>query len=177
MHPFFCAKTPMALTKSNIQGESLDFNTKIFLYYHKKHKTMEPISTAAIATVVGYLAKTLKDNKSIQTFFSDFTAATVNWIRPIFLEGEAPKEVLKNLQEAPDDDLNQTDVRTAIQRAVRNNPDAEKMLAEMAEIIRKKTGETNNSGNIMTITGDGNIGVQGISGSSINIGTPPTQKP
>ena len=137
---------------------------------------MEPISTAAIATVVGYLAKTLKENKSIKTFFSDFTEATVNWIRPIFVEGEAPKELLKNLQEAPDDGLNQSDVNNALQRAIRNNPDAEKMLLEMAEIIRKKTGETGNSGDTMTIIGDGSIGMQRISGSTITFGTNPTEK-
>ena len=43
---------------------------------------MEPITIAAI---VGYLAKTLKDNKTFKDFTTDFTDATVRWIRPRFL--------------------------------------------------------------------------------------------
>jgi hypothetical protein len=48
---------------------------------------MEPVSTTTmIATVVGYLAKKLKDSKSVQDFFNDFTEASVKWIRPLFLK-------------------------------------------------------------------------------------------
>ncbi len=46
---------------------------------------MEPLSTSVIlASIVGYLAKSLNEDKSIKTFFSDFSEATVKWIGILF---------------------------------------------------------------------------------------------
>ena len=100
---------------------------------------MEPVTTSAmIGTVVGYLAKKLKDNTSINNFLNDFTEATVNWIKPLFIIDDKPKEVLENMQKDPADELNQKDAVNAIERGLRQNPDALKLLEQMVAVIQQK---------------------------------------
>ena len=121
---------------------------------------MEPVTTtAAIGTVVGYLAKTLKDNKSIQDFFKDFTDATVAWIRPVFLQDdETPKEVLANLQQNPDSQPRQEAVKNALAIELENNPQAEQFLKEMSEVIQEKHPGVFNIDNRGAKIGQQNIG-------------------
>ncbi|MET3129408.1 dTDP-4-amino-4,6-dideoxygalactose transaminase [Arcicella rosea] len=129
---------------------------------------MEPITTTAIASIVTYLATKLKDNQSVKTFFDDFTEATVNWIRPIFLKEDGSEEkIIQKLKENPDSQAKQEAVKAAIASEIEDNPEAKKWLQEMAQIIATKTGNTNT--NTMTVTGDGNYSFQGISGGNIAI--------
>lgn len=131
---------------------------------------MEPITTTAIATVVTYLAGKLKENQSVKSFFDDFTEATVNWIRPIFLkEDGTEKSAIQALKEDPDNPTNQGVVQGLIVDKIEDNPAAEKWLLEMAKIIAEKTGNTITKTNTMTVTGNNNYSFQGISGSNINI--------
>ncbi len=101
---------------------------------------MEPITTTAmIGTVVGYLAKTLKENKSVKDFFSDFTGATVAWIRPIFLiDDDKPKEIIEDLKADPEEKLNTDAVENAIAKALKNKPDLEQHLKAMYEQLQEK---------------------------------------
>ena len=80
---------------------------------------MEPVSTTVmVSAVVGYLAKKLKDNKSVEDFFNDFTEATINWIKPIFItEGQKPKEIIEDLKADPTDELNTEAVENALAKA------------------------------------------------------------
>lgn len=131
---------------------------------------MEPITTTAmIATVVGYLAKTLKDNKSITDFFNNFTEATVNWIRPIFLkEDDQPKEVLEKLQQKPESPAKQDAVKAAIASELEDDPNAEAFLKEIYDLLKTKEakGETISivnsknvvTGNINTTSGNVHVG-------------------
>lgn len=126
---------------------------------------MEPVTTtAAIAAVVGYLTKTLKENKTFSAFVTDFTSATVNWIRPVFLkEDEAPTDVLTDLKADPDDKLNTDAAEIAIAKAIRKTPEAEKWLQEMYAEIQQKSGSDGLGATYiqtMTTHGDGsdNIG-------------------
>ncbi|GAB4500322.1 MAG: hypothetical protein OHK0019_38520 [Saprospiraceae bacterium] len=121
---------------------------------------MEPVTTTAmIGTVVGYLAKTLKDNKSIQDFFKDFTDAAVAWIRPVFLkDDDSPKEVLENLKQNPDSQPRQDAVKNAIAIALEENPQAEKWLKEMSEVIRKNHPDFFRIDNTGASIGQQNIG-------------------
>jgi len=121
---------------------------------------MEPITTtAAISTVVGYLAKTLKDNKSIQDFFKDFTDATVAWIRPVFLKNdETPKEVLAHLQQNPDSQPRQDAAKNALAIELENNPEAEQFLKEMSDVIEQKHPGAFNIDNRGAKIGQQNIG-------------------
>jgi len=132
---------------------------------------MEPVTTL-IGTVVGYLAKQIKEGKAFKDFTSDFSDAAIKWIRPIFLKDdkeEAPKEVLADLQADPDEQLNADAAANAIAKALKKEPEAEQWLREIATLIAGKTGATIKN-NTMTVTGDGNFSLQDVSGSSINFG-------
>ena len=98
---------------------------------------MESLTPAgAAAQVVKKLVDHLKANPSVKAFFDDFTAATVDWIRPVFLkDGDEPTPVAAQLAAAPEDELNQTDAQTAIQRKVRELPDGEQRLAELLQSL------------------------------------------
>ena len=101
---------------------------------------MEPLTTTvAISTIVGYLAKKLKDNKSVQSFFDDFTEATVNWIKPIFIrEDGTPKDSLKELQDNPDSKAQQNVVKSNLEAALEKNSQAESFLQDMLKVIQAK---------------------------------------
>lgn len=132
---------------------------------------IEPITTAVlISGVVGYLTKTLKENKTFADFTKDFTSATVNWIRPLFLKDDQPKEVLENLQQKPDSEARQKAAEAAIATHIEDNPAARQWLEEMyAQIQQKKAkGEQVGDTFIQTIThtGSGNV-----AGRDINYGS------
>lgn len=124
---------------------------------------MEPITTTTIiSTIVGYLAKTLKDNKTFDDFTKDFTSATINWIRPLFIEEEKPKEVLVDLNTAPDDTLNTDAAENTLAKALKKEPNAKDYLQEIYETIKAKESKDQNirivnSKNIIT----GNVNVTG----------------
>ncbi len=102
---------------------------------------MEPVSTTvAISAVVGYLAKTLKENKTVSDFIADFTSATVNWIRPIFLkEDDTPKDVLADLKADSKSKYNTNAAENAIAKAADGKPEVEEELRKMyAEIQQKR---------------------------------------
>jgi hypothetical protein len=90
---------------------------------------MEQVTTTAmVATVVGYLAKKVKDNKSVQDFFSDFTDASVNWLRPIFLQDDKPKDIIEDLQKDPNDRLNSNAIENAIAKVLKKEPALEEQI-------------------------------------------------
>jgi hypothetical protein len=125
---------------------------------------MEPITTTAmIGTVVGYLAKKLQDNKSVQDFFSEFTDATVKWLRPLFLtEDEKPKEAVQKLLEKPDSEPRQNAVKNTLEIALEEDPTIETHLKAIYNALQAKAGKGEqisiiNSENVVT----GNIRAQG----------------
>lgn len=111
---------------------------------------MEPITTTAmIGTIVGYLAKTIKDNKSVQDFFKDFTTASVGWLRPLFIKGENEYEkIIADLSKNPDSAIKQDLVKTAIASHLEDNPADEAFLKEMYGALQAK-GETGSGINIV----------------------------
>lgn len=134
---------------------------------------MEPVTTTvAIGAVVGYLAKKLADNKSIGDFLNDFTAASVAWIKPIFLtENDKPKEVLQDLIDDPKEPLNADAAATAIAKAVKKNPEeGEKHLQDMYEVLKSKNETGSESTNIANLTGNDNTVIQGIKNSVLGNG-------
>lgn len=104
---------------------------------------MDSASSAAMAkTIANYLAGKIKKSKALDSFFEEFTEASINWIRPIFLkEDVTPKEVLQNLMDEPEDDLNLSDVSNAIQRKLRKNPDSRQLVQDIYNVIKAKEGE------------------------------------
>lgn len=97
---------------------------------------MEPIT---ISLIVGYLAKKLKDNKTFQDFTSDFTSATVNWIRPLFLKDDGtPKEALEKLAANPESESRQKMIQASLEAELEENPKAKEYLQEMYRVIKEK---------------------------------------
>lgn len=101
---------------------------------------MEPVTTSKmVGAVAGYLAQTLKDQRSVQDFFSDFTDAAVQWVRPLFLTDDGqPKEVIEDLQQDPEDKLNTDAVENTLAKALKKDPSVEAMLRAMYETIQAK---------------------------------------
>lgn len=113
-----------------------------------------------IGTVVGYLAKSLKDNKALQDFFKEFSTETINWIKPLFIkEDNSPKEVVKKLQEKPDSTARQDAVKSAIAIELEDNPETKSKLQELYNAIQSK-GEGGSTYNIDNR--DAKIGQQNI---------------
>lgn len=130
---------------------------------------MEPVTTSAmIAGIVTYLGTQLSKNKSIGEFISDFSGATVDWIRPLFLKDDGTaKEIIQDMQADPNDVLNTDAVKNTIAKALRKDPEAEKYIKEMfAKISQKEEGakiinNIINSKNVVTgnISAGGNVSV------------------
>lgn len=126
---------------------------------------MEPLTTTAmIGTIVGYLAKTLKENKSVKDFFNDFTDGTVNWIRPLFLKDENQYEkIIEDLMKKPDSLIKQQQVETAIASHLEDNSADEVHLKAMCEKLQEMA-KTDKS--IMNIINSKNV----VTGSIISSG-------
>jgi len=131
---------------------------------------MEPLTTSAMITsIVAYLGGRLSKDKSINNFISEFSEATVNWIKPLFLkEDSTEKEIIKNLKEKPDSEARKGAVESAIKVGLEDTPEAKDYLKEIFEKISNKEGGkivnniTNsknvNTGNVNTGGGDFRIG-------------------
>ena len=104
----------------------------------------ELITTSEMAkTVVSYLAGSLKESKALKSFFTDFTDATVQWLRPIFLiDDKEEKRMIKDLIENPDDTDNLQEIETAIIKTVKKQPELESSLVELFKEIQTKTGNS-----------------------------------
>ena len=144
----------------------------------KKHQKMEPITTTAmIGTIVGYLAKTIKDNKSVQDFFKDFTTASVGWLRPLFIKGENEYEkIIADLSKNPESPNKLGIVEMTIASHLEDNPKDEEFLKEMYETLQEKAEREEgisivNSENVIvnsTIHAGGNV----IVGNNNNTNSP-----
>ena len=101
------------------------------------------IETIALAgTVVGYLAKKLKENNDVKDFFSDFTSATVDWIRPVFLTDEnEPSEIVKELSSDPEEKLYQESAKIAIAKQIKQHPEYGELLEQLVKEITEKNGD------------------------------------
>lgn len=98
---------------------------------------MEPLTTSAmIAAIVTFLGGKLSDDESINHFLSEFTGATVDWIRPIFLKDDGnEKEVIQKLKEKPDSNARKKALESALEIGVEDTPEAEKYIKEIFDKI------------------------------------------
>jgi ferritin-like metal-binding protein YciE len=138
---------------------------------------MEPITTTAmVSTVVGYLAKTLKEHKSVKDFFNDFTDAAVNWMRPLFLKDENQYEkIMEDLMNKPDSPIKQQQVEAAIASHLEDTPSDAQHLKAMFEQLQEKA-KTDKSINISNsknvVTGSIHAGGNVIVGDNNNTNAP-----
>jgi len=125
---------------------------------------MEPLTTSAmIGGIVAFLGGKLSKDKSINGFLSDFSEATVNWIKPIFLkEDGSEKEVIRSLKEKPESAARKKAVESAIEIELENNPNGELIIKEMFN----KISNTEEGGKIVnTILNSINISTGNITGN------------
>jgi hypothetical protein len=93
---------------------------------------MDITTAEAVTAVATYLGTKLSENRSIQDFFSDFTEATVNWIKPIFItEDGAPTKVVSDFSNNPTSTPRLDAVKNSISIALEDNPGSEAFLLEM----------------------------------------------
>lgn len=137
---------------------------------------MEPITTTAlISTAIGYLSKSLLSNKPFKDFTNEFSQAAIDWIKPIFLkEDNTSKEVLSDLEKSPEDNINIQAAEIALAKEIRNNPKHLENLKLLISEIEEKDKEFVQKSNSQTILGNNNVGIQDVSGSTINIKTEDT---
>jgi len=152
-----------------------------------------------ISTIVTYIGNKLAKNEPINNFLNDFSEATVNWIRPLFIKDDGEEsDIMQELKEAPTDEDVQIMVQSKLKRELKRKPEVEDSLKEIYEKIKqteegaKIINDISNSKNVVTgniqaggnvKTGDetntsiGNSGInfQGISsGRDTNINQKPT---
>ena len=120
--------------------------------------------TATSAAIATYLATKLKENKSITDFFNNFTEASVNWIKPIFLKSDGTeKKAIENLIAKPDDKNAQQAIQTLIEAKAEDDPNGEAILKEMVLKITAITGISPlTKTNTISIIGNNNITLQDI---------------
>jgi hypothetical protein len=100
---------------------------------------MDITTAEAVTAVATYLGTKLSENRSIQDFFSDFTEATVNWIKPIFItEDGAPTKVVSDFSNNPTSTPRLDAVKNSISIALEDNPGSEAFLLEMFKVIQEK---------------------------------------
>ena len=100
-------------------------------------------ATTMISAIVGYLAKKLKDNKSINNFFDDFTETSIQSIRPLFLkEDDEYDKIIEDLLRNPDSPSKRGQVEMALASHVEDNPDDLKSLTEMYNKVREIEGSS-----------------------------------
>ena len=150
-----------------------------------KPKEMDPVSSSVmIASIVGYLTKKVKDNKSVTGFLNDFTAATVAWIRPLFLtndEESKPKELIQDLIKDPIDEqgFNRQAIQIRLEKALRDDKNLLSYIEQMYEVInaKKEEGEDVGVGGDIIINGDWSTIVSHNKNSTITISNSSTGNP
>ena len=132
---------------------------------------MEPLTTSAmIGGIVAFLGEKLSKDKSINSFLSEFTGATLKWIKPIFLkEDGTEKEITRGLKEKPESDARKKAVESAIEIELEDTPEAAAYIKEIFEKISKTeegdrivnniiNSKNVNTGNVNTGGGNFRIG-------------------
>lgn len=114
------------------------------------------------------LAGNLAQNKSVKDFLSDFTNATVEWLRPIFLkDDDTEKEIITDLKKEPNENIYIQATEIEIAKSLKRNPDNYIHLKN-AILELQKEGKLSKEATQL-INGDENISLQNIHGSNINV--------
>ncbi len=98
---------------------------------------MPAVSTSVmIGAIVTYLGNKLAKNESVNSFFDDFSEATVNWIKPLFIkEDDTPTRSLEKLSTNPNSASKQNLLKATLESELEDNPDAEEYIREIYEKI------------------------------------------
>ena len=126
-------------------------------------------TSAMIGAIVTFLGNKLAKNESVNSFFDDFSEATVNWIKPLFIkEDDTPTRSFEKFTANPNSESKQKLLQVTLESELEDNPEAEKYIQEIFEKI-SQTEEGAKIINTLTVTGDNNTTIQGVQGSKITI--------
>jgi len=119
------------------------YNISVFVKHicnlNKSKPIMEILTLSGL--IIGYLSKRLAENKEFKSFTSEFTNATIDWIKPLFLKGDGKEtEILNDLKSDPKDLMFQEAAKLRLATFVKKNPDFSDSLNNLASEIRKKEG-------------------------------------
>lgn len=118
--------------------------------------------------VVDLLGKASKQPNELGRFLTDFTNATVRWIRPLFLIDEKENKDFKDFKANPENEDSKDIVLAKVKQALNANEDMRKGLSELVNNIHSETG---GSTFVNNISGTKNILFQGgTNATTINNG-------
>jgi len=118
-------------------------------------------TTEMIGKIVAFIGERFSKGKSINAFILDFSDATMNWIKPLFLKDDgSEKEIIENLKEKPESKARQKAVESIMEIELEDNPKAEKYIKEIFEKVSETEKEATiikNSRNVL----NGNVNTNG----------------
>ena len=93
-------------------------------------------TSAMIGAIVTFLGNKLAKNESVNSFFDDFSEATVNWIKPLFIEeDDTPTRSLEKFSTNPNSESKQALLKATLESELEDNPEAEQYIREIYEKI------------------------------------------
>ena len=108
--------------------------------------------------VVELLGKASTQSNEFGRFLTDFTNATVRWIRPLFLiDGKEDKD-FKDFKADPQNDDTKDIVLAKVKKALNSNSE---MRQHLTELVNNIHSENSGATFINTVSGDKNIFFQG----------------
>lgn len=78
----------------------------------------------------------LEESETAKTKDNEFYSTVWNWVRPALIKDES---VLRDLKEAPDDELNRQGVMLTVQKYLRSNPELEERIIKLASESKVST--------------------------------------
>ena len=125
---------------------------------------MEPVTTALIATALGYILKGITQSKTVETASEELLTGYWHWIRPLFLKDEP--ELEKQLQQKPDEVQTQQKALDKLEALSQDPAFAATLRNKVAELKKAGIKEKNVLvGNLEGVKGSAHVGDKSVSPS------------
>ena len=120
------------------------------------------------STVVELIGKASKQPNELGKFITDFTNATVKWIRPLFLkDDDIEDEDYKSFKDNPSDSDTKDILTAKIKKELNQNS---QMKSDLLDLLKKISNDKSEASKIVNnVLGDKNTFFQGGSGNTITI--------
>ena len=118
------------------------------------------------STIVELIGKASKQPNELGKFITDFTNATVKWIRPLFLKDDDVEDY-KAFKDNPTDSDTKDILTAKIKKELNQNG---QMKNELIDLLKKISNDNSEASKIVNnVLGDKNTLFQGGSGNTITI--------
>lgn len=119
-----------------------------------------------IASAAGYILKGIQESKAGKQAAEETSVAIWQWIRPIFLEDDS--KMLEKIEKTEPEKA-----QPLVELAIERKTDDPAFLVALQKMVQDADAQHGAASGELRITGDDNIAVKDIHGSTINIHTPP----